>query len=112
LEKVMTVDLKRTEQYLMLAIMRKRPEAYGVSIFEELRSRLGREVPLATIYATLEKLEQKGFVRSKQGAATAERGGRAKMYFDITGKGQAALSSSLRELESLRAGVRLAGAVA
>lgn len=108
----MSSELKQTEQYLMLAIMRKRPEAYGISLFEELQSRLGREIPLATIYATLEKLEKKGFVRSWQGPATAERGGRAKMYFDITGRGQTALTASLRELESLRAGVEIAGAYA
>ena len=53
-----------------------------------------------------------GFVKSKQGQATAERGGRAKMFFEITGKGQAALNASLNALDRLRSGTKLAGATA
>lgn len=104
--------LRQTEQVVMLAILRKQPDAYGVSIYEELENRLGKEVAMATIYATLEKLEKKGFVRSRQGQATAERGGRAKMFFDITGKGQQALNASLNALDRLRSGTELAGATA
>ena len=104
--------LKQTEQVVMLAILRKQPDAYGVSIYEELQTRLNKAVPMATIYANLESLEKKGFVKSKQGQATAERGGRAKMFFEITGKGQAALSASLQQLDRLRAGIKLAGAIA
>jgi PadR family transcriptional regulator, regulatory protein PadR len=108
----MDATLKQTEQVVMLAIMRKHPDAYGVSIFEELAKRLEKEVAMATIYATLEKLEKKGFVKSRQGAPTAERGGRAKMFFAITGKGQAALNASLNALDRLRSGTKLAGAMA
>ncbi len=108
----MTHTLKQTEQVVMLAILRKQPDAYGVSIYEELEKRLDKEIPMATIYLTLETLEKKGFVKSKQGQATAERGGRAKMFFQITGKGQAALNASLQQLDRLRQGVNLAGATA
>uniref|UniRef100_A0ABS3MV53 Helix-turn-helix transcriptional regulator n=1 Tax=Bradyrhizobium quebecense TaxID=2748629 RepID=A0ABS3MV53_9BRAD len=107
----MDTNLKQTEQVVMLAILRKQPDAYGVSIHEELAKRLGSEVPMATIYATLEKLQTKGFIKSRQGEATAERGGRAKMYFNITGKGQAALNASLNALDRLR-GIKVAGAMA
>lgn len=103
--------LKQTEQVVMLAVMRKQPDAYGVSIFEELERRLGKAVPMATIYVTLEKLEAKGFVKSRQGEATAERGGRAKMFFALTAKGQSALTASLSALDSLRSGTQLAGAL-
>jgi PadR family transcriptional regulator, regulatory protein PadR len=108
----MDTTLKQTEQVVMLAILRKQPDAYGVSLFEELEKRLEKEVPMATIYATLEKLEKKGFVKSRQGPATAERGGRAKMFFEITGKGQKALNASLNALDRLRSGTKLAGAMA
>src|SRR5260370_35946163 len=108
----MTATLKQTEQVVMLAILRKQPDAYGVSIYEELETRLNKAVPMATIYATLETLEKKDFVKSKQGQATAERGGRAKMFFEITGKGQMALNSSLKQLERLRQGTKLVGAMA
>ena len=75
------------------------------SIFEELSSRAGIEPAMATIYNTLERLEQKGFVKSRQGEATAERGGRAKMYFELTGLGQKALDASLNAIDRMRAGV-------
>lgn len=104
--------LKQTEQVVMLAILRKQPDAYGVSIYEELEKRLTKAVPMATIYATLDALEKKGFVKSKMGEVTAARGGRAKMFFEITGKGQATLNASLNALDRLRAGTKLAGAMA
>ena len=106
----MNSTLKQTEQVVMLAIMRKQPDAYGVSLYEELEMRLNKAVPMATIYATLESLEKKGFVKSKMGQATAERGGRAKMFFEITGKGQTTLNASLNALDRLRAGTEMAGA--
>jgi PadR family transcriptional regulator len=108
----MDTTLRQTEQVVMLAIMRKHPDAYGVSIFEELAKRLEKEVAMATIYATLEKLEGKGFIKSRQGASTAERGGRAKMFYELTGKGQTALNASLTALDRLRSGTKLAGAMA
>jgi DNA-binding PadR family transcriptional regulator len=111
-DTAMDTTLKQTEQVILLAILRKQPDAYGVSIYEELEKRLPKQIPMATIYATLEKLEKKGFVKSRQGQATAERGGRAKMFFDITGKGQTTLNASLNALDRLRSGTKLAGAMA
>jgi PadR family transcriptional regulator PadR len=89
-QEKMPVDdtLKHTEQVIMLAILRRHPNAYGVSIFDELSERAGMEPALATIYATLEKLEKKGFVKSRQGQPTSERGGRAKMFYELTARGQ------------------------
>jgi PadR family transcriptional regulator PadR len=107
----MNTTLKQTEQHVMLAIVRKPIESYGVSIHDELAKRLGKKVPLATIYATLSGLEKKGFVKSRQGEATPERGGRAKMYFELTGKGHAALESSLNALNRMLQGTELAGAM-
>lgn len=108
----MDSTLKHTEQIVMLAIMRKHPNAYGVSIFEELSSRAGIEPAMATIYNTLERLEQKGFVKSRQGPATAARGGRAKMFFELTGLGRKALDASLNAIDRLRVGsVQPAGVV-
>ena len=98
----MDLTLKHTEQIVMLAIMRKHPNAYGVSIFEELSSRAGIEPAMATIYNTLDKLEQKGFVKSRKGETTPERGGRAKMYFEMTGLGHKALVASLNAIDRMR----------
>jgi PadR family transcriptional regulator PadR len=95
----------RNSNGLLLAILRKHPQAYGVAIFEELSSRAGIEPAMATIYNTLDRLEQRGFVKSRQGEATPERGGRAKMYFELTGLGQKALDASLNAIDRMRAGI-------
>jgi PadR family transcriptional regulator PadR len=111
-EPMTMTTLKQAEQVVMLAILRKQPDAYGVSIYDELEKRLSKAVPMATIYATLDTLEKKGFIKSKIGQATAERGGRAKTFFEITGKGQSTLNASLSALDRLRKGTQLAGAMA
>jgi len=99
------------EQHVMLAIMRKQPAAYGVAIQQELLERTGRKHSVGAIYATLDKLQKNGHVVPRQGEATAERGGRRKMYFNLTAKGQSALQASLNAIESLRRGIRLQGAM-
>jgi DNA-binding PadR family transcriptional regulator len=103
-------QIGQAELLVMLAIIRMHPDAYGVSIFEELATKTGRETPLATIYATLDRLGKKGFVKSRQGPATAERGGRRKMFFEVTAKGRVAMSASFNAVDELRQGTDFAGA--
>lgn len=108
----MAKTLNQSEQVVLLAILQKHRDAYGVSIREEIEKKTGKLMPLASIYLSLERLEDKGFIKPRQGAPTAERGGRAKTMYEITGKGQSALAASLNVLDSLRAGTNLAGALA
>ena len=72
---------------LLLALMRLGDDAYGVMIAKELEVQTGREVVVASVYATLERLQERGVVTSSLGEPTPERGGRAKRYFRITGAG-------------------------
>jgi PadR family transcriptional regulator PadR len=72
---------------ILLALMRLGDDAYGVPIAREIEDTVGRPVALASVYATLDRLAERGFVEHELGAPTAERGGRAKKYFRITGKG-------------------------
>ena len=94
------------EQHILLAILRRAGDAYGVSIAEELEARTGKRHSFGAIYTTLERLKAKGYVESREGEATAERGGRAKVYFRLTGNGEAALDESLNAVSRLRAGIR------
>jgi PadR family transcriptional regulator PadR len=75
------------ELMVLLALIRLGENAYGVPISREIEERSGREVALGSVYATLERLEEKGLVSSELGEPTAERGGRAKRYFRVTAKG-------------------------
>jgi PadR family transcriptional regulator PadR len=101
------------ELIVMLALLRLGENAYGVPISREIEQRCGRDVALGSVYATLERLQEKGLVSSNLGEPTAERGGRAKRYFRVTTKGlrearetrQALMKlwRGLRELEGQRA---------
>jgi PadR family transcriptional regulator PadR len=84
------------ELMVLLAVMRLGDDAYGVPISREIEQQSGREVALATVYAALERLAEKGLVSSELGESTAQRGGRAKRYFHPTKRG-------LREVREARA---------
>src|SRR5436190_471377 len=81
-------QLGNFELMVMLALIRIGENAYGVPISEELEKRTGRDVAIGSVYAALERLEDKGFVTPELGEATPERGGRAKRYFRATGRGR------------------------
>jgi DNA-binding PadR family transcriptional regulator len=93
------------ELLVLLALIRLDHEAYGVPIAESIEDRSGREVALGSVYITLERLERKGFVSSRLGEPTAERGGRAKTYFRITPKGLREVRQALQTLTRLWQGL-------
>jgi PadR family transcriptional regulator, regulatory protein PadR len=98
------------EQIVLLALVRLRNNAYGMTIRREIKERAGRDVSIGAVYTTLERLEEKGLVSSRKGEATAERGGRAKRYFKIEAPGVRALNESKRTFERMWSGVRPVGA--
>lgn len=79
------------EQVVLLAVARLGDEAYGTTIRREIDRRVGRDVSVGALYATLERLETKGLVRTREGEPTAQRGGRAKRYYALSGAGVRAL---------------------
>jgi PadR family transcriptional regulator PadR len=83
------------EQKVLMALIRLGTNAYGMTIRQEISKYSHREVSVGAVYTTLSRLEEKGFVKSKVGEATPERGGRAKKYFQITAPGNRALEASL-----------------
>ena len=97
------------ELMVLLALIRLGDDAYGVPISHEIEQRGGREVALGSVYATLERMEDKGLVTSRLGDPTAERGGRTKRYFRVTAQGLGAVRETQRALVR-RSGVpQLAG---
>lgn len=100
-----------SELLILLALMRLGEDAYGVPIAREIEETSGRAIALASVYATLDRLEHKGFVVSEVGEPTAERGGRAKKYFTITRKGVSQVRAAKRSLTRLWKGLpQLGGA--
>jgi DNA-binding PadR family transcriptional regulator len=93
------------EQLILLALVRLGDEAYGVSIHNEIVRRARRDVTVAAVYKTLERLELKGFAVSTLGEPTAERGGRRKKYFRIQPGGRRALAHALGSLRRMAYGL-------
>ena len=71
-------SLGHFELLVLLALLRHGDEAYGVPIAHAIEQSTGKRVILASVYNTLERLEEKGLVASTMGEPTSERGGRAK----------------------------------
>ena len=95
------------EHVVLLAVLRLEEQAYGVTIRREIEVRTKREVSIGAIYATLDRLEAKGLVRSRAGDPTPERGGRSKRYFRVTAQGVSAVNRTHRALVSLTQGLDL-----
>ena len=94
-------QLGNLELMVLLALLRVQRGAYGVPISREIAAQTGREVAIGSVYAALERLERKGFVSSALGEPSAERGGRAKRYFQITGRGTGEVRDTQRMLTNM-----------
>lgn len=95
------------EQLVLLAVVRLQGEGYGMSLRREIERCTGRSVSIGALYATLDRLERKGFVSSSTGEPSAARGGRARRFFHIEVAGLRALDQSREMLEAMWDGVRL-----
>jgi DNA-binding PadR family transcriptional regulator len=93
------------EHLLLLAILRLGERAYGASIRQELLDNASKDVAVGAIYTGLDRLEQKGFVKSWMGEPTAERGGRSKKFYRLTANGKRALNETGTALRRLSAGL-------
>src|ERR1700674_1334335 len=83
------------EELIMLAVLKGGDDAYGLAIQRILRG-AGRKLELPTIYTTLERLEEKGWVSSRVGGATEARGGLAKRIFQLDTAGMRVLKDPER----------------
>jgi DNA-binding PadR family transcriptional regulator len=95
------------EHIIVLALLRLADRAYGVTVRQEIEFRTNREVSIGAVYATLDRLERKGYVKSQLGDPTPERGGRSKRFFRVTAKGVAAVNRTQRVLQSMAEGLDL-----
>ena len=81
------------EELVLLMVAALHDEAYGVSIQENLVEKLSKNVNISAVHVALKRMEDKGFVRSRFGGITEDRGGRRKKYYVITALGKRMLDS-------------------
>ena len=93
------------EQLVLLAVLRLGDGAYGMAVRREIEANSNRSVSLGAIYATLDRLEEKGLVSSALGPAARERRDRARRFFKVRAPGIRALQNALAALDRMRWGV-------
>ena len=94
------------EQIVLAALLRLGDNAYGMSVRREIEARTGRQAAIGAVYATLERLETKGYIASSEGDPTPERGGRAKRFFRIKADGERALRESQETMRRMMSGLK------
>lgn len=98
----MASPLGSFEELVLLSACGLGEEAYAVSIHERIVDKGGRDASMGAVYTALDRLEQKGYLKSRLGAVTPTQGGRRKRYYDVTGSGLKALSTVRSVRQSLR----------
>ena len=86
------------ELVVLLAVIRLDEDAYGVPVAREVVRASRHSWSVASIYAALERLQDKGLITSELGDPTPERGGRAKRYFRVTARGLKVVRDTQRTL--------------
>jgi DNA-binding PadR family transcriptional regulator len=93
------------EQLVLLGVLRLAADAYGAAIRQEIHARSGRDVSINAVYTTLDRLEDKGFLRSWTGEPTPQRGGRRRKFYAPTASGIAALKQAYRAFTAMTEGL-------
>jgi DNA-binding PadR family transcriptional regulator len=89
------------EEMLLLAVYALGQDTYAVPVQQHVERASRRTVVMGAVYAGLERLERKGFVRSSTGEPTAVRGGKRKRHFGITAAGRKVLQEVRQVREHL-----------
>jgi DNA-binding PadR family transcriptional regulator len=89
-------NLGEFEELVLLATATLADDAYGVSVMHYIIEATKRSVNISAVHEVLKRLERKGYLKSKMGGATTERGGRRKRYFVLTSAGKKTLDEAMR----------------
>lgn len=102
----MNPNLGALEELVLLAACGLGGDAYAVTIQQRIEDGGGRDASMGAVYTALDRLEQKGYLRSRLGSVTPAKGGRRKRFYEVTGSGMAALSAAQSTRLSLLAYIK------
>ena len=74
---------------------------------QEIQAGASRTVSIGSVYATLDRLEGKGFARSYYGGAEGQEKGRARKFFHLTPAGAQALREKHNLIDRMTEGLHL-----
>lgn len=84
------------EELVLLCIAVLFDEAYGVNIKANIESQTGRKVSIGAVHAAVNRLEDKGFLKSNFGEPTKTRGGKRKKLYNVTSAGKSSLQNAMQ----------------
>lgn len=93
--------LSRSEEIILLTILKLKSDAYGVSIREQIYKDTGKKWSFASIYQPLTKLTRKHYVKKFEIAPSLARNGKKKYIYEITPEGKKALKSIYETQQNL-----------
>ncbi len=93
------------EEIVLLALMQVGEGAYGMTIRRDIEDRSGRSVSIGAVYATLDRLQTKGYISSRLADPSSVRRGRARRYFKVDPAGAQALRRSREVANSMWEGL-------
>jgi PadR family transcriptional regulator len=94
------------EQLVLLAVMRLEDDAYGATIGRLIEESTGRRISIGAIYTTLDRLQGKGYVRSRVGEPTGERGGRRRKIYTLERVGHLAIERAFASWTNMTRGLK------
>ena len=97
--------ITRLEEVLLMSIWRLKDNAYGVTINQEVSEKAKKKYSMGALYFSLDQLHKKGLVTKDIGSPSPERGGRSKIFYQLTPAGEEALQHARQMQESLWDGV-------
>jgi len=83
--------LSRADEILLLAILKLGQDAHGVSMIKEIRRTMGKKLTLGGLWVSLDILAKRGLVIKRLGDPTPRRGGKSRLYYELTEEGLTAL---------------------
>ena len=95
------------EQVVLLGVARLGRDAYGMRIRAEIEQRGDRKATIGAVYATLERLQAKGYVRQIESPGGRERSGLARRFYSITPAGKGALEDTRALHARMWAGLKI-----
>ena len=93
------------EQLILMALVRLGPEAYGLTVRQEIEQRTGRTISAGALYTALDRMEKRGLVTSRLGDPTPQRGGKRKRLYSLEPAGERALARVYDSLRAMATGV-------
>lgn len=88
------IDLTKNEELILLSIWKLRDNAYGVTIRSSFKRVTGKSLNYGSLYNTLYRLAQRGFVTTEESEPLSRQGGRRKILYSLTPVGEKALAEA------------------